>query len=232
MNPLWLMFLRGMSELGKAIPAPAPARPQQSSDLDEAIPFYPQERYVKYNLAPERSLSAGNITAIARARKLAEDTGTLSPEVANYMLPIAMTEGWGARMGVRGDSANALYASQRVRRFVKNMGLEEGKHFTKTMIKNEPHFLFNNGDGDDPDVWPRAAAVYLAEKAALLGKNALPEAVVKRYNGAGSAMEDVMGELVPANVQTYWKKVEEARRLLDHPQNQNLRQYFEQEYKR
>ncbi len=192
------------------------------------VPYYPAERYVQKGLKPEMTLHTDSMAAIAKAQRLAEDTGVLSPEVAKYMLPIAMVEGWGAGMGVRDDPGNALYASQRVKKSLADMGLKEGESITRLQLKNEPHFVFSG----DPQDSPKMAAVYLAEKAALLGKGQPVENVIKRYNGIGSAIEDVYGTLVPASVKTYWKKIEEARSMLDHPVNKAFKEHYQKEYGR
>ena len=197
---------------------PPPERPAKT-----VLPFYPSERHIKYNQAPEKSLTTDTVESIAKARRLAEETGVLTPELGEHLLPIAMTEGWGAGMGIKGD--NAFYASRRLKDSLAKMGLEDGTDYTTSYVKGEPHISPIPTD----DNGPRLAAVILGEKSKLKGIKTVEDAV-KRYNGKGKAMEEYYGATVPADVNVYWKKVSESKRLLDHPINAPLRKHFSSVY--
>lgn len=203
----------------------APVSPQEPRQL----PFYPSERYIKYNRAPETSLTDQHVSAIAKAAKMAENTGTLSPELSKYLLPIAMTEGWGGNMGVLQSDKNAFYASKRFQRFAENMGLKEGDDLTPIYVKGEKHYVPNQ----NAENGPRLAAAILAEKAAQArqrGDSSVDTAIM-RYNGKGKATEEYYGELVPADTAVYLRKVKEAERLLQHPVNADIWGHYQKEYR-
>lgn len=195
-------------------------------DDDPFIPYVPQERYVKYGLAPEMKLKASEIEEIARVRRQAEETGVLTPELGEQLLPIAMTEGWGLGMGVKGG--NKFYASRRFKDALDKMGLEEEKDYMPLMIGKDKHYELLPEDSNAP----RLAAVILGEKAAIAKAKGLHgiEHAVKGYNGSGKATEMWRGQAIPADVDVYWKKVTEAAKLLTHPLNERLRRHFEKEY--
>ncbi len=209
----------------------APAAPPQNVEKDfpaaepqppKSLPFYPSDRHIKYNQAPEKSLTYDDVEAIAKARRQAEEAGVLTPELGEHLLPIAMTEGWGGKMGVVGGG-KGFYASQRFRSALDKMGLEEGKDYSSYFMKGEKYISPIEGS-------PAMAAVILGEKAKLKQAGGTLEGAVKSYNGKGKAMEEYDGKLVPADVDVYWKKVSEAARLLQHPLNAGLVKHFNSVY--
>jgi len=208
----------------------APLVPRaEGTDSDvqvEAVPFYPSDRHVKYNLAPERSLDTLAVSEIARVRKLAEERGVLSKELGEQLLPMAMVEGWGSGMGVKGG--NKFYASQRFRNALEKLDLKEETDYMPVWIKGDKHFELLPTDENAP----RLAAAILAEKAAITRKRGQEdvEAAVKAYNGKGKSTEMWNGQAIPADVDVYWKKVTEAARLLAHPLNKRLHEHYTREY--
>ena len=211
---------------------PTPLRPSwgvaagsPSIEDDATLSFHPSDLSLKQ--APEKSLTAKEVTSIASARRLAESQGVLTPELGEYLLPLAMIEGWGPTMGVRND--NAFYASTRFKKMMGQMGLKK-EDYTLTKIKGEPHIypIVTTENG------PRWAATVLGEKSRLKGVVTTEDAV-KRYNGKGTATE-YMGydntEPVPANVGVYWKKIQKAQELLEHPKNSSIYNHFNSEYGR
>lgn len=73
-------------------------------------PYYPQKRYVEKGLAPETALNSADFIEVSMAARRAVENGVLTPELAKYMVPMAMVEGWSGNYGIRGDMA--LYASK------------------------------------------------------------------------------------------------------------------------
>ncbi len=193
-----------------------------TEEKPEPVPFYPSDAYVKYNRAPEKTLSNMDISAIAAARKKAEETGVLSPELGEHLLPIAMVEGWGKKMGVL-TGGQGFYASRRLMKSLEQMGLEEDKDYVTHYIKGDKHV-------SPLQASPAFAAVILGEKAALKHVGGDVEKALKAYNGSGRAIEKVDGRETPADVDVYLGKVKAARRLLDHPLNEKIRTHFQREY--
>ena len=209
---------------------PTPLRPNWGvaaggPDIEDhvALPFHPSDLSLRQ--APESSLTAKHVTDIARARRLAESHGVLTPELGEYFLPMAMTEGWGSTMGVKTD--NAFYASPRFKTMVNQMELKEGKDYSLKKIKGEPHIAPHVTEENGP----RWAATILGEKSRLKGVMTAEDAV-KRYNGQGTATEYVGYDdtPVPADVNVYLKKVQKAKELLAHPKNSVLSNHFNSQY--
>ena len=198
-------------------------------EAPKPLPFYPSQKHLTKNWKAEQSLTEQDVVAIALARRQAEDAGVISSEIGKYMLPIAMVEGWGSGMGVKGD--NAFYASQRFKSAINKMGLEENKDYVTSNIPGKgQHIIPREGRGNGP----RWAAAILGEKAAVArgrGKST-PEDVVKAYNGKGKAKEEFYGALIPADVDVYLGKVKEAHDLILHPKNYGIAQRFAKEYGR
>lgn len=173
------------------------------------LPFYPAERYVKYRHAPETSLTAEDLSQIAAARRQAEKAQILSPELAEQLLPMAMVEGEGLKLGIL-ENQGGYYASRQLMKKLSDMELEEGKDYLTSYIKGEKHVVPLKGS-------PALAAVILSEKAALKHVGGDVEKAVTAYN---------------IGTPTHWEKVKEARRLLSHPMNEKFYQHFDREYKR
>ena len=185
------------------------------------LPFHPSDRSLRR--APESSLTQEHVTSIARARRLAEKHGILTPELGDHLLPMAMVEGWGPTMGVRND--NAFYASPRLKKMAEQMGLKNDKDYITTYVKGEPHIIPQPNSENGP-YW---AATLLGEKSRLKGVLGTDDAI-RRYNGKGKALEDTGGQLVPADVEVYLGKVRKARELLAHPKNAAISKHFNTEY--
>jgi hypothetical protein len=94
----------------------------RSPDPQEPMPHYPSPRYVEKNLAPERTLTYGDISDLAEARKHAEKMGVLSPAVAEHILPMAMVEGHSGNFGV--NQGNAFSAKPSTLKRFRDMGLQ------------------------------------------------------------------------------------------------------------
>jgi hypothetical protein len=113
--------------------AQAAVKPAKPVDPSAPLPFVPAHRYIEKNLAPEQTLTYGDVAALASARRLAEEKGLITPEVGAHMLPIAMVEGRGS-LGPRGtgtvgaqdfgvNQGNTFYASAPSLKRFKDMGL-------------------------------------------------------------------------------------------------------------
>lgn len=260
-----------------------PAKPQPKllfNQVPNVISYYPSSRYVINNLAPERSLSYNDVSAIAEARKQAEKTGVLKPEVAENLLPMAMVEG---RTMNHGLGNLGFYASpQSIDRF-KKMGFDvvdtttpeyqDLKYTTRVEMgpngptinyykerpdkdgklvpftgdlnawkKGDIHiaygpngkdkfiylnrFLRHQSKMNDYEYSAKLMAAVLAEKVAV---SKTPEDAVSLYNGKGQ-VRDEEGKLW-ADADQYLRKVQEAKQMLNHPKNSQIKQYFDLYYK-
>lgn len=211
---------------------PTPLRPSwgvaaENPDVEDdvTLPFHPSDLSLRQD--PEKTLNTRDVADIARARRQAESYGIITPELGEYLLPMAMIEGWGSTMGVKND--NSFYASTRFKKMTEQMGLKKDQDYTLTKIKGEPRIspIVTKENG------PRWAATVLGEKSRLKGV-VTPEDAVKRYNGKGTATEYVGYDdtPVPADVSVYWKKIQKAQELLEHPKNSSIFNHFNNEYGR
>jgi hypothetical protein len=286
-------FTQSQVEFDKAFAEAS--KPAPVIDPNASLPHYPASRYVEKNLAPEKTLTYGDVSAIARAQKLAEQKGVLTPEVAQHMLPMAMVEGRSGNFGIL--SENGFNPTPTTLKRFKDMGLSvtdwrdpaeyasrrydvatsngmtpdnpTGKlqFWRKATIQGpdgsqEAHVAFDPppvghmmiGTSNAPirerflnvaqkkvllrpsgeyegnsDVNARMMAAILAEKAAV-SADKTPAGVVKRYNGQGRALETSDGVTQQADVNEYWKKVQDAKTMLNHPKNRALLDHYTAEY--
>lgn len=200
----------------------------------EPLMYYPSQYSIDKGQKGESLLNRRNVAAIAEARRLAESSGILTPELGEHLLPIAMTEGWGQGMGVKSEPKNAFYASRRFNDIINKMGLKPGVDFNDLYIpkkqkdgsmRDELHYepVVNDTNG------PRMAAAILAEKSQLQGVKTYEDAI-KRYNGKKPGWEEYQGERIWADPVHYLKKVKEANTALAHPKNAAIRDYYNSVY--
>lgn len=197
----------------------------------ESVKIYPSQRYIDKNLAPEQTLTIGDISALAKASKQAQDKGVLTPELASFLLPMAIVEGRSGNYGIVTDALGLYPKSSTLKRF-KDMDLgvgEPGKlHPSDTFMKDEKNLIRMIPDRGDKASMARTMAAILSEKASLKGVETVEDAV-KRYNGKGRALETADGVTMQADVDVYLEKVKEAKRMLEHPKNKHVLEMFYKE---
>lgn len=206
---------------------PTPLRPSwgvaagsPSIEEDATLPFHPSDLSLRQK--PETSLNAREVTDIARARRLAVSQGVLTPELGEYLLPMAMTEGEGGGIGII-EGNERFYASKRFKSYLDKMGMKEDEDYTKVQYKGEPHFRIDSAN-------PAMAAVILGEKSRLKRAGGTVEGAIKGYNGRGKGVEAYTD--IPADVELYLKKVQKAKELLEHPKNSSIYNHFNSEFGR
>lgn len=199
------------------------------------IAYYPAKRYVDKNLKPERALKPYDFAAIVMAQKRAVNEGVLTPELAKYLLPMAITEGRSGNYGIRNNLS--VYAKPETIERYRKMGLsiadatgDKPVPDTADMVivnrgKDKHLELTTDDNGYNPAKYSRVMAATLAEKASLIDVKT-PEDAVKRYNGKGRALEVADGKVQQADVNTYLSKVKEAQEMLEHPANTPLADYL------
>lgn len=204
--------------------------------LGDVVPFFPSQRYIDKNLAPEKYPKEA-VRAAAKAARQAMDAGVLTPEMATMILPNILTEGskratdFGVNNGRWLKGANAP-----IGKIVKSLGLESDTLIKEdiTWAKGLPAVpgidtskpIFGKGDiviqpkgGDTPEELAynaRLMTAVFAEKARIAGT---AEGAVKGWNGIGKSSEN------------HLKKVmETSQLLLDHAGNQEIMEIFKKAF--
>jgi hypothetical protein len=165
------------------------------------------------------------LTELAKAQKLAQQQGLLSPSLANKMLPNALVEGhelFGVVDGVYGYPATPRRDAA-----VEAMGLRMANSDDPRILKQWSDVTRDTKAGysavrGDTGTAAKLAALILAEKARLYGE----DKAIERWNGKGRAMEDVYGDLIPANAKNHAAKVAEMERMLMNPKNAQIRNTY------
>lgn len=168
------------------------------------VPYYPSQRYIDRNLAPELNLSMQQLEALAQANQEARRSGLMSAKLADRMLPTLMVE------GATGISSWGYPDTPKYREILTKAGLPP----TLAEINAMPH----EGQTDyDRDL--RAAKLMhavMAAKAAQYGD----EKAIERWNGAGRVAG---GGAVYADAANHARKVLEMEQMLAHPKNKAMR---------
>jgi len=220
---------------------PMRQKPGLGYDPDEPLSFVPNLSYLdpRKPKAPERSIDKGGAAFIANAQRQAENSGVLPLALSQYFPAMAMTEGWGANMGLKlGTTDNALYTSQRTKDALAKMNLREGKDFIVVDVRSKkdgkmyPHYMPSLDISTEN--MPKLAAVYLGEAAKVRAARGdlSPAGAIEKYNGSGTATEIINGQKVPADSKAHVKKVMEAFDLRDHPANAEFYKHYNSVYKR
>lgn len=172
----------------------------------EMLGFYPSQKYIQNNWAPE-DVMPGDLVALAQAQRKATDSGVLSTNLARSFLANALVENTPS-YGVVNSKLGYPPSPQRDRMFLK-LGLK---------VNRMPEG-YELPTGSGPTQRALMAAAVLAEKARLYGE----DKAIERYNGKGRAIEDVpyFGEQ-RADANNHARKVAEAEAMLRHPKNASV----------
>ena len=195
----------------------------KKADLSRTVPFYPSERYLKEDLAPEQYPLA-QLAMIARAKKIADNSDELDPYVRDRILANVLSENrtdYGLNTFVEHDR-NIDFE------YLRRLGLPVTPYDRERYSNTETHITTRapkdpsmkdktwfSPDVIDPtheSLRENALLVLykLKEKQARFG----PKMAIERWNGQGKGAKN------------HTKKVEEMRRLLNHPSNQQLLDAF------
>lgn len=169
-------------------------------------PFYPQQRYIDENLAPEVGMPNMHLEALAAANQEALKRGLMSPKLASKMLPTILTEG---AMGINSWG----YADiPKYRAILEKAGLPP--------TIDEIQQLRNSASTDFDRELINAKLVHalMAAKAGIYGE----DKAVERWNGIGKS--DSYSR--PADAAHHAYKVAEVERLLAHPKNKPMADYW------
>lgn len=190
------------------------------SQAADPFPFYPSDKHLQKNLAPEKTLGRKELERLKSARNKAIEMEVLDPELADYMLPIAMVEGRPNSYGIMHD--NKFYASPTNKRLFAQMGIpleDLSKHYDRgeEVPQNTapPFYIAKDKRGDKFIHFGQGADQYKPELMAVIlaiknqGSSGIHE-TLERWNGAGE------------QARHHREKVMRASELLDHPKNLEL----------
>ena len=172
------------------------------------VPFYPQQRYIDKNLAPELGMPKTHLEALAAANQEAIRNGLLSPKLASKILPNILTE-------------NAMQ--------INNWGYPDTPEYRKILEKAGLPSTFPEiaalrfdakTDFDRELINAKLVHAMVAAKAALYGE----DKAIERWNGKGKNNSYNR----PADAANHAKKVEETARLLEHPKNKEMMDFWTQ----
>jgi len=169
-------------------------------------PFYPQQRYIDQNLAPETGMPNMHIEALAAANQEALKNGLMSPKLAAKMLPTILTEG---AMGINGWGYADL---PKYRIILEKAGLPPTIEEVKQQMRQAPT------EFDQQVINAKLVHALMAAKANIYGE----DKAVERWNGIGKS--DSYSR--PADATNHARKVAEVERLLAHPKNKQMSDYW------
>lgn len=176
-----------------------------ANEYGGTTPFYPQQRYIDKNLAPERGITNRQLEALAQANQQALKSGLMSPSLASKMLPTLLTEG---ASGTRGWG---YPDTEKYRAILQKAGLPPNYEEALDQMKNRY-------DPYEAELFKaKMMHAMMAAKADLYGE----DKAVERWNGKGrwlKASPDTKG----ADSEGHARKVAEAERLLAHPKNKEM----------
>jgi len=216
-----------------------------------SVPYYPNEKYIARNLAPEK-FPLSSLRELAYAQRDAVKAGVLPSTLAQMMLPNALIEGRPDDFGVnegfgyppspetdRRMQLMGLRVAQNDPKRLKNspefqsdvakyglQGAAERDHARQVQnydVERMPGYSYNYVD-DGEQRNPRVAARLAALVLAQKAKSFGEENAIERWNGKGRVMNgpDV------ADSKNHVRKVTEMQRMLAHPKNQTLRDIYMQ----
>lgn len=168
-----------------------------------AVPFYPQQRYLDENLAPELGITKLQLEALAAANQNAVQSGLMSPKLAAKMLPTLLTEG---ASGIRGWGYADL---PKYRALLEKAGLPP--------TVKEINALPRETEFDRQLIDAKLMHAMMAAKASIYGE----EKAIERWNGQGTAKGGM------ADATNHARKVAELERLLQHPKNAPITQQWQ-----
>lgn len=163
-------------------------------------PFYPQQRYIDKNLAPELGITNVQLEALAAANQQALRSGLMSPTLASKMLPTLLTE------NATGIKSWGYADLPKYRAILEKAGLPS----TVTEIND----AMSNAktDFDRTLIESKLMHAMMAAKASIYGE----DKAIERWNGMG------VNKAGYANASNHARKVAELEQLLQHPSNKPM----------
>lgn len=162
------------------------------------VPYYPQQRYITENLAPDLGITRVQLEALAEANQAAIKSGLMSPALAAKMLPTLLTE-----------NATGINA----------WGYADIPKYRDILIKaGLPPTVKEINEMETPDAYSLAVRdsklmhAMMAAKAKIYGENK----AIERWNGVGKSQFGF------ADAANHARKVAALEALLQHPKNAEM----------
>jgi hypothetical protein len=172
------------------------------------VPFYPQQRYIDKNLAPELGMPVSNIEALAAANQIARQNKLMSPYLAERMLPTLLVEG---ASGTRGWG---YPDTPKWNKLLEKAGLPPSYDEALKQRKTLSDF--------DRQIWDaKMMHAMMAAKSAEYGD----QLAIERWNGKGKTDRG-------ADSQNHARKVQELTFLLENPKNKEMADTWQMYLKR
>ena len=168
-------------------------------------PYYPQQRYMDENLAPDRDITNMQLEALAEANQTARKSKLMSPKLLDAMLPTLLVEG---ASGTRGWG---YPDTQPYRDILAKAGLSvvDGKIQRPSSQKENPDFYIPVPTDYDYRLHEaKMMHAMMAAKEKVYGT----DLAIERWNGEGKSIKG-------ADAKNHARKVEEITRLLADPKN-------------
>jgi len=188
-------------------------RRQDTSWADKyggVTPFYPQQRYIDKNLAPELGTTNMALEALAEANQMARKNKLMSPKLLDAMLPTLLVEG---RPGI---NPWGYPDTQPYRDILAKAGLSvvDGKIQTPFDLQKDNPDYYSTPIVDYDRQLHQAKLMHamMAAKEKVYGT----DLALERWNGEGVTKR---GGEIYADAKNHIRKVEEITRLLADPKN-------------
>ena len=173
-------------------------------------PYYPQQRYIDENLAPDIGITNMQLEALAEANQTARKSKLMSPKLLDAMLPTLLVEG---ASGTRGWGYPDTPAFNDI---LTKAGLSvvNGKIQTPyTLRKDSPDYY---GTPIPDYEYKLHEAKMMHAMMAAKEKEYGTDLAIERWNGEGVTKR---GNAIYADAKNHARKVEETTRLLTDPKN-------------
>lgn len=162
------------------------------------VPYYPQQRYITENLAPDLGITRAQLEALAEANQTAIKSGLMSPALAAKMLPTLLTE------NASGINAWGYADTPKYRDILTKAGLPPTlKEINKMDLSDDYAVNIRNA---------KLMHAMMAAKAQIYGE----DKAIERWNGRGTARAGY------ADAANHARKVAELEVLLQHPKNAEM----------
>ena len=162
------------------------------------VPFYPSQRHIEKNLAPEQNMSNMGLEVLAQANQIARKNKLMSPQLADKMLPTALVE---ASIGIN----NWGYPdTPKYQDILTKAGLPPTREGIYALPRDTIY--------DQELIQAKLMHALMAAKAAQYGD----DLALERWNGKGTNVR------FGADASNHYRKVLETDALLQHPKNKEL----------
>jgi hypothetical protein len=162
------------------------------------VPYYPSQRYIEKDLAPELGMSHMQLDALAQANQIARKNKLMSPQLADKMLPTLLVE------GATGVNGWGYPDTPKYRDILTKAGLPP----TREEIMRSPI----DTEYDRNLLSSKLMHAVMAAKAAQYGD----DLALERWNGKGTNARR------GADAQNHYRKVLETDAMLKHPKNKEM----------